>query len=98
VYTEEVFANFTKRKRRGRPPRLGRDHLKALFRILRTLVDDLDNCLDYLLPTVDQVDCILGAIEYLSAAKKKYIKRIKYTLDGGPIPENEVVAEEKEDE
>jgi hypothetical protein len=93
VHTEEIYTRFSKRKRRGRPPKLGREHIKALLRIIRTLVDDIDECMDKLLPDTGQVESLLNAIDYLVIIKKRYTKRLQ-KIDEIPIPADEVTYEE----
>lgn len=86
----EVLSRFNKRKVVGRPPRLGRPHIMALITILKTLVDDIAECTEHLLPDTNQVKFLLYAIDTMVSVKKRYMKRIKGAREGWVEPTDHI--------
>jgi hypothetical protein len=63
-------------KKRGRPPTVRRDHLEALMSLIKTLIDDIDECLNHMLPEKRQVEDLIRVYDYLMHIKKRYMIRI----------------------
>jgi hypothetical protein len=97
VNTTELFSHFYE-KRKGRPPKLERSHIKALIKLLKTLVEDIDEIMENLLPDTKQITNLLSALDYLASVKKRYVKRIHYMERAGITPDDVITYKDEEDD
>lgn len=93
THSSDVFLHFHEKKR-GRPPKLQREHVEAMIILCKTLIDDIHKSLDYMLPDLKQVNDLINAFEYLNNIKRRYINRVNYLEKYGLIPP----AEDKNDD
>lgn len=82
----DVFLYF-RDKKRGRPPKVNRQHIEAMLVLSKTLLDDIHECLNYMLPDLGQIKDLIKIFEYLSSVKRRYVDRINYLEKYGIIPE-----------
>lgn len=89
VHANDIYLHFQE-KRKGRPPKLNRNHIKHMVRLMRTLVEDIDEDLDKLLPDKLQINDMIRVVELLNGIKRRQILRIQYIKERGIIPEDEI--------
>lgn len=75
--TADVYIYFAKRKR-GRPPKIDRGHVKSMLQLCKTLLDDIDDLLDQMLPDVQQITDLITVFDLLSSVKRRYSYRIEF--------------------
>jgi DNA repair ATPase RecN len=80
-------AVHVKKKLTGRPPKVKRENVRALYRILVSLIDDLDDFLEKLSPDPDQVCMLVDAINKIVDMRKKYTIRVNSLTNLGIVPD-----------
>lgn len=89
VHVNDIYLYFQEKKK-GRPPKLNRNHVKNMLKLMRTLVDDIEEDIDKLLPDKLQIKDMIHAVELLNGVKRRQLLRIQYIKERGVIPEDEI--------